>query len=132
MRLTGKILNPQLVQAIAGLGHRDRLVVTDAGLPLPAGTPRLDLSVVAGMPSLVDVLSVVLEELKVEAAYVAEEFAPESPGTYKPVAALLSGCELRHVPHTQLEEMLPTAKLIVRTGEFSHYANVVLVGGVTF
>ena len=132
MQLKGKILNPRLASMIVGLGHRDRIVVSDAGLPLPTTVPVLDLSVVPGLPSLKDVLTAVLDELKVEAAYVAEEFGPESPEVYRPVAALLDGVEIRSVPHAELEQILPTAKLIVRTGECSHYANVVLVAGVTF
>lgn len=93
MQLKGKILNPRLASTIVGLGHRDRIVVSDAGLPLPTTVPVLDLSVVPDLPSLEDVLTAVLDELEVEAAYVAEEFAPESPDVYRPVAALLDGVE---------------------------------------
>lgn len=132
MQRKGQILNSRLAGAIVRLGHRDRIVVTDAGLPLPWAVETVDLSVAPGLPSLEQVLAVILSELQVEAAIVAEEFEPESPAVYRQIAGLLAGYELRAVPHAQLEEILPSVKLIVRTGECSHYANVVLVAGVTF
>ena len=132
MQLKGQILNSKLAGAMVRLGHRDRIVVTDAGLPLPWTTETIDLAIVPGVPSLGQVLEVILSELKVEAAIVAEEFEPESPAAYREVAKLLDGYELRAIPHAQLEEMLATVKLVVRTGECSHYANVILVTGVTF
>ena len=132
MQRTGQVLNSKLAGAIVRLGHRDRIVVTDAGLPLPWALETIDLAVVPGVPSLKQVLEAIVNELKVEAAIFADEFAPASPETYREVASLLDGYEVRTVPHKQLEEMLATVKLAIRTGECSHYANVVLVAGVTF
>ncbi len=132
MQTKGKILNAQLAGVIVGLGHRDRIVVTDAGLPLPRAVPVLDLSVVENRPRLVEVLGPVLNEMKVDTAYCADRFADASPGVYAQVVKLLDGIELRPIPQADLEEMMATAKLVVRTGEFSHFANLVLVAGVTF
>jgi D-ribose pyranase len=81
---------------------------------------------------LADVLGAVVDQLEVETAYVAEEFATHSPGAYKAASELLARCDLHSVPHAELVKMLPDATLVVRTGECSHNANVVLVGGVTF
>jgi D-ribose pyranase len=39
---------------------------------------------------------------------------------------------LRAVPHRELQEMVKAAKAVVRTGEFTPYANIVLVAGVLF
>jgi D-ribose pyranase len=132
VQLKGEILNSRLAGGIVRLGHRDRIVVTDAGLPLPWAVETVDLAVIPGMPSLEQILKVILSELKIEAAIVAEEFQPESPDVYQKVANLLTEVELRTVPQAELEEMVSTAKLIVRTGECSHYGNVILVASVTF
>lgn len=132
MQRKGHLLNSRLAGAIVRLGHGDRIVVTDAGLPLPWTVETVDLSVVPGLPTLEQVLGVIMDELQVESAFVAEEFERVSPAVYEKVVRLLQGCDLRAVPHAQLEEMLPAIKLIVRTGECSHYSNVILVAGTTF
>lgn len=132
MQRKGRILNSRLAGAIVRLGHGDRIVVTDAGLPLPWTVETVDLSVVPGLPSLEQVLDVVLGELEVEAAFVAEECERVSPDIHRQVAKLLEGRKLTAVPHVQLEAMLPDVKLVIRTAECSHYANVILVAGTTF
>jgi len=63
---------------------------------------------------------------------VAEEREHVSTDIHRQVATLLEGRKLTAVPHVQLEAMLPDVKLVVRTGECSHHANVILVAGTTF
>ena len=46
-----KILNPALLQAIAGLGQNDYLVIANAAFPVDAGIPVIDLSLVEGVPA---------------------------------------------------------------------------------
>ena len=41
------ILNAQLAGYIAALGHKDLFMVGDAGMPIPAGVPIVDLVVMA-------------------------------------------------------------------------------------
>ena len=50
MKKTG-VLNIQLSQTIAALGHGDMLVIADAGLPIPKGVPCIDLAVALGVPT---------------------------------------------------------------------------------
>ena len=61
MRSTNTTINPQLSRIISETGHTDLLVVTDAGLPIPAGSERVDLAVPPGRPGFFDVLDTVLE-----------------------------------------------------------------------
>ena len=46
------LLNAELSAAIARLGHGDIIVIGDAGMPVPAGTPCIDLALTAGVPDL--------------------------------------------------------------------------------
>src|SRR5689334_13803389 len=78
MKKTG-LLNQPLSNVIAGLGHRDTLVIADAGLPIPAQTQRIDLAVSAGLPPFLDVLRAVLSEMQVQSAIIAEEMNTRSP-----------------------------------------------------
>jgi D-ribose pyranase len=73
------LLNQPLSSVIAGMGHLDELVIADAGLPIPASTQRIDLAVTQDIPRFLDTLRIVLTELQVEKAIVAEEMLAKSP-----------------------------------------------------
>jgi D-ribose pyranase len=125
-------LNQPLSAVIAGLGHMDTLVIADAGLPIPAETQRIDLALAEGIPTFLDTLGVVLSEMQVERAIVAEEMPDVSPGIYKEMVALLGDLPIDIVTHLILKEQTRSARAVVRTGEFTPYANVILVAGVVF
>lgn len=131
MKKTG-ILNPDLLSVIAAMGHTDRLVIADSGLPIPPSVRRIDLALVAGIPSFLQTLEAVLGELKVEAAVVADEMQTRSPDLYRATQRALEGIRLERVSHESLKAMLPAVRAVVRTGEQTPYANVIVVGGVTF
>ena len=131
MKKTG-ILNAELMRVIATMGHTDRLVIADSGLPIPPDVPRIDLALVAGVPSFVQTLQAVLAELQVEVAVVAEEMRQRSPNLYQATRQLLGGIRLDHVPHETFKTMLPQVRAVIRTGEQTPYANIILQSGVTF
>jgi D-ribose pyranase len=74
----------------------------------------------------------VLAELAVESAVVAEELAERSPAMQAQVEGLLGDLPVRAVPHAELKRLAASARAVVRTGECTPYANIVLVAGVTF
>ena len=125
----GGIINARLAGELARLGHTDLVVVCDAGLPIPPGPAVADLAFRPGVPSFGTVLSGLLEEIVVEGATAAEE-TRENPE----VAGLLRDLlpDLGLVPHHELKRMTANAKLVVRTGEATPYANVILRCGVAF
>ena len=124
------ILNRHLSGALARLGHTDLVVVCDAGLPIPEGPAVVDLAFRAGVPSFADVLDGLLDELEVEGATAAREVRDVNPAA----SGLLDGYfpELELVPHEELKARTGRARLVVRTGEASPYANVLLRCGVPF
>lgn len=126
------ILHPDLIQAIASMGHTDRLAIADAGLPIPDDVPRIDLALVAGVPGFIVTLRAVLGELQVERAVVAEELRARSPRVHEEVQALLGTVQLDRVPHERFKELLHGVRAVVRTGEQTPYANIILQSGVTF
>lgn len=126
------LLNSELSYVIATLGHTDMLVVADAGLPIPPETERIDLALTKGVPGAVETLRVILEEMKVEKAILAEEVQARNPQFLEAVKALLPGVPLEFVPHNQFKEITRDARAVVRTGEFAPYANVILCSGVVF
>jgi D-ribose pyranase len=126
------VINQPISSLIAGLGHLDTVVVADAGLPIPLETQRIDLALAQGIPSLVDTLRVLLAEMKVEKAIVAKEMAQVSPQVYEAVKGILGGVPIETVPHEELKDRTRFARAVIRTGEFTPYANVILVAGVVF
>ena len=127
-----ELINQPISAVLAGMGHMDELVIADAGLPIPETTQRIDLALTENVPRFLDALRVVLSELQVESAVVAEEMEAVSPGIYEQIEGLLGDLPIRKVSHVQFKERTRSAKAVVRTGEFSPYANIILVAGVVF
>ncbi len=126
------ILNRDISEVVASMGHTDMLVIADAGLPIPDEVWRLDLALTAGVPPFLKTVQVILEELQVQEAIVAEEMQEKSPELYQQLCNILDGILISHVPHETFKQKTCGAKGIVRTGECTPYANVILVSGVTF
>jgi D-ribose pyranase len=126
------LLHAELSRLIALLGHGDLLVIGDAGLPIPAGPQRIDLAVTANVPRLMDVVRVVLQEMQVESAVIAGELPLRNPTVHSALMQELGATPFEQVSHSEFKALSATARAIVRTGEFSPYANVILRAGVVF
>jgi D-ribose pyranase len=126
------LLHSELSALIARLGHGDMLVIGDAGLPIPDGPQRIDLALTANLPRFLDVLRVVLSEMQVETAVVADELSDRNPEVAKGIAELLGATPVSGMSHENFKALSARARAIVRTGEFSPYANVILRAGVVF
>lgn len=131
MRKTG-ILNQGILNATGSLGHTDRIVVSDAGLPIPLGVMRIDLTVVRGLPRLLDVLKPVMAEIHVEKIILSKEIEKASPEFLAQIRELAGKTPIEFLPHDQFKKATHDAKAIIRTGEFTPFANVMLQSGVDF
>ena len=67
------ILNSELAKIADDLGHTDQVCIGDLGLPVPIGTPKIDLALTRGKPSFQEVLDIYLENILVEKVYLAEQ-----------------------------------------------------------
>ena len=126
------LLQSDLSYVIATLGHMDTLVIADAGLPIPAKTVRIDLALTKDVPGAIQTLKVVLDEMNVEKVILAQEVNDRNPKFLADVQELLPDVPVEFVTHTELKIRTASARAVVRTGEFSPYANVILVSGVVF
>lgn len=125
------LLHARLLHLIGELGHTDTFVVGDAGLPVPPGVEKIDLAVALGTPPLDIVLDTILGEVVLEGAVLAEE-ARHTPahGLFSRYSDRLGTVE--EVSHEELKALCRDARFVVRTGETTPYANVVLRCGVPF
>lgn len=134
------LLNSDISYVIANMRHTDRLVIGDAGLPVPAGVPQIDLAVTKGVPGFLVVLKAVLTELRVEKVIFAEEIRKASPQLHNEAIEQIKRMEkdeniritIEYVPHEQFKTETAGSRAVVRTGEFSPYANIILSSGVVF
>lgn len=134
MRKTATTINPALSRVISETGHTDLLVVTDAGLPIPQDSERIDLAYRPGAPAFLDVLDTVLAELVVEGATVSAEVAEKSPEVLAALRERFAGMgfEIELIPHVEFKKLSQGARAFVRSGEFTPYANVILHAGVAY
>jgi D-ribose pyranase len=113
------ILNAELSGAIARLGHMDVVLLADCGMPTPAGVPVVDLALVHGVPRFEQVLDALLDELVFERCVAAEEAKSAPAGAW--LAERFTGIE--YISHDRLKELSASAKLFIRTGEATPFAN---------
>jgi D-ribose pyranase len=131
-----RLLNSGLSYAVSRIGHTASITVCDAGLPIPRGVKRIDLAIENGYPSFIRTLDVLLSEMMVEEAIIASEIDRKNSGVLEQMLAVFRshGMEPRitRVPHGEFKELTRSSEVIVRTGECTPYANVILKSGVVF
>ncbi|WP_439020618.1 D-ribose pyranase [Bacillus thuringiensis] len=126
------VLNSEIASVLASLGHTDIIVIADCGLPIPDGVKRIDLAVEIGKPSFLDVLQVVADDMVIEKVTLAEEVINNNAEVNKEIELKLIEPAFEYVSHEQFKEHTKKAKAIIRTGEATPYANVILHAGVIF
>ena len=125
-------LHQGISEVIAGMGHGDMLVIGDCGLPIPPGVRRIDLALTAGVPTFLQTLSVVQQELEIESVILAAEMAEVSPELYRQTKALLGDMQSEIVSHEEFKKLTKQGVAVIRTGECTPYANIILKSGVFF
>ena len=132
--LKNNSLNSQLNAALSLLGHGQSLVLADAGLPL---NERIDLALRPGLPSFLEVLRVISEQIVIEKISLANEIKGRSDELLAQIELLLKktqgrAVQIELISHEQLKERISGAKVAVRSGEASPWANAIIYAGVAF
>jgi D-ribose pyranase len=130
MKKTG-LLHSELNKVIAAMGHGDMLVIADNGLPIPPGVNLIDLALRPGTVSFEDTLQTIAEELVIESYVVATELKETNSTLLNRVQQIVDK-PYDFVLHTDFKKMSERAITVIRTGEWTPYANVNLVAGVPF
>lgn len=125
------ILNKDLNEVIAGMGHGDWLLVCDAGFPIPGDVRRVDLALTKDEPDLETVLQLIAGDFIAEKVYYAAEVPAYNKPLQEKVHRIFAGTVFDTISHEQmLTEAARKAKAIVRTGAFDPYGNIILQSGV--
>jgi D-ribose pyranase len=130
MKKTG-LLHSELNKVISAMGHGDMLVIADNGLPIPPGVNLIDLALRPGTVSFVDALQTIAEELVIESYVAATELKETNSALLSRVQQIVDK-PYELILHTDFKKMSERAVTVIRTGEWTPYANVILVAGVPF
>jgi len=126
------VINSDISRVISQMGHFDKLSIGDAGMPVPMTTEKIDLAVTNGLPSFMDVLANVVEELEVQSIILAEEIKVQNPKVLEEIKELMPETPIDFVQHEEMKQDLNNCHAFIRTGEMTTYANIILVSGVVF
>jgi D-ribose pyranase len=126
-----RLLNAQLSHAIASMGHGDLMIVCDAGFPIPSTAWRIDLALTPDVPDLEAVLTPIAEQLVAERVAYADTLPDYNKPLLQKVKRLFPDAEHSMVKHEEiLGALAAKAKVIVRTGAFDPWGNILLYSGV--
>lgn len=132
------ILNSDISRVLSYMGHTDTICIGDCGLPIPDETERIDLAVRFGQPSFMEVLREVGADMKIEKIVLAEEIKSQNPEVLQEIEQFFAENETDFKPkvefvlHSDLKQMTKTCKAVIRTGETTPYANIILQSGCIF
>ena len=128
------ILNSDISRVLSYMGHTDCLCIGDCGLPIPDEVERIDLALAFGEPTFMRTLEIVVGDRKVEKIILAEEIKTQNPTVLQQVEALFArqNVEVEFVSHVELKEKTRNCKAVIRTGEITPYANIILQSGCIF
>ena len=131
-----RLLNSELSYEIGRIGHTASITLCDAGLPIPAGVKRVDLAIESGYPSFIRTLDAMLSEMMVEEIVVANEIHDHNQTIYEQMMQQFNeqsmSPKVTEVAHEEFKKLTRDSEAIVRTGECTPFANVILKSGVVF
>jgi len=126
------ILNGEISSVVSKMGHKDLIAIGDCGLPIPDKTKRIDIALSKDVPGFIDTLKNVLLELEVEEVILAKETEENNIKIFEEIKKQFENVKFTFITHEELKMMLSECKAVIRTGEQSPYANIILKSGVIF
>ncbi|MEI8289397.1 MAG: RbsD/FucU family protein [Verrucomicrobiota bacterium] len=121
------ILNPQINSLLSRVRHTNTLIIADRGFPFWPMIETVDISVVDDLPTVLQVLKAIRPNFQIGKARMAREFLKaNSAGIRTAFAGALQGIQLTHEPHIEFKKRIPHAIGLIRTGDTTQYANIIL------
>jgi len=128
--LINGILNPQINSLLARVRHTNRLVIADRGFPFWSMIETVDISLVDGIPTVLQVFEAIRANFEIAEVFMAEEFLDvNTPGMQGAFKKAVAGIPLRYQPHVEFKKLIPAAIGLIRTADTIQYANMILVSG---
>lgn len=126
------LLNSELSSVISKIGHTDMIAIGDCGLPIPNETIRIDLALIKGIQTFLDTLKATLIEFEIEEVILADEINEFNKEILNEIKKIIGNVKITFISHKDFKGKLNICKAVVRTGEQTPYANIILKSGVVF
>ncbi|MFO1488675.1 MAG: RbsD/FucU family protein [Verrucomicrobiota bacterium] len=121
------ILNPHILSLLARVRHTNTLVISDRGFPFWPQIETVDISLVDDLPTVLQTLTALRPSFVIGKAWMAQEFLKANDAkTRASFASALKGVQLTHEPHVEFKKRVPHAIGLIRTGDTTQYANMIL------
>jgi D-ribose pyranase len=124
------IWHPQLASLLARFRHANAIAVLDAPFPSYPDIETVDLIVRRGLPTIPDLVDLILAEHEVSSVVMAEEFRLHVDGaTQQDYLSHLRDLPIEWIEHVKFKEEVGRCLGIVHTGDPVPYSNVILRWG---
>jgi D-ribose pyranase len=121
------ILNPQINSLLSRVRHTNTLVIADRGFPFWPAIETIDIALTDDIPTVLDVVRAIRPNFVIGQVWMAEEFLKHNGSRARAAfAKTLSGIPVQHEPHTEFKKRVPAAIGLIRTGDTTQYANIIL------
>lgn len=122
------ILNPAILSLLARVRHTNTIVISDRGFPFWPQIETVDISLIDGLPTVNQMLEALLPDFVVGGVYMAEQFrSVNSESVVSERQKLLGDIPLLFEEHDEFKKRVPGAIGLIRTGDTTHYSNIILV-----
>jgi len=124
------IWHPQLASLLARFRHANAIAVLDAPFPTYPDVETVDLIVRRGLPTIPDLVDLILAEHEVSSVVMAEEFRQHvDAATQADYLSHLGQLPVEWIPHVEFKAEVGRCLGIVHTGDPVPYSNVILRWG---
>ncbi len=125
--LKSGIINPAVLQLLARIRHTNTLVIADQGFPFWPQIETVDLALVSGVPTVLQVLDAIRANFSIGQAWAAQEFLTHnSAADQAELRRRLEGISLVFEPHVDFKLRVPGAIGLIRTGGALPYSNLII------
>lgn len=121
------ILNPALNSLLSRVRHTNTLVIADRGFPFWPMIETVDIALVDDIPTVLDVLLALRPNFIIGRVSMAEEFVKHNTAeTQDRFRHALEDVHTDFEPHVSFKKRVPNAIGLIRTGDTTQYANMIL------
>lgn len=121
------ILNPALNHLLSRIRHTNTVMIADRGFPFWPQLETVDLALIDDIPTVLEVFNAICANFSIGRVTMAEEFVQHnSAATRQAFATALGNTPCEYLEHTQLKKLVPHAIGVIRTGDTTQYANMII------
>lgn len=121
------ILNPAINSLLSRVRHTNTIVIADRGFPFWPQIETVDISLVDDIPRVLDVLTAIRTNFVIGRVFAAQQFVEvNTPHSVSALEDALLGIPITFEPHIDFKKRVPSAIGLIRTGDTTQYANLIL------